>query len=61
MILERDVTYEWGLVALPWRKFVIYNKSWVIFSHIQITCTVKIFLNLHSGGWKQGPLDTAAT
>jgi hypothetical protein len=22
---------------------------------------VFFFLNLHSGGWKQGPLDTAAT
>jgi hypothetical protein len=22
---------------------------------------VKLELNLHSGGWKQGPLDTAAT
>jgi hypothetical protein len=22
---------------------------------------IKFFLNLHSGGWNQGPLDTAAT
>jgi hypothetical protein len=38
-----------------------WDTEYPDFFMISLVPTDSFFLNLHSGGWNQGPLDTAAT
>jgi hypothetical protein len=40
-------------------RLVLWSTHFLIL--LGVVLTTVVFFNLHSGGWNQGPLDTAAT